>query len=323
MRASGVVAVVQAEVAADVGAALRRTSELATEARDLGARLIVFPETWLPGYPIWVDCAPEAALWDHPGVRKVFRRMAEQSIVVGDATTKRLASLARKLRATIVLGISERVESGPARDTLFNSALTLGPDGALLNHHRKLMPTHGERLVWGLGDGAGVRAVDTPIGRVGTLICWEHWMPLARQAMHESGEDIHVAMWPTAKETNHLACRHYAFEGRCFVIAAGALMRASLLPAELTVHPAAPSPDAFVLHGGSAIIGPEAQYIVPPLYDEPKILIAELDLGARRETSMTLDVAGHYSRPDCFTLERAPARRTDRNPSYDWLSGNA
>jgi predicted amidohydrolase len=303
------IAVVQAEVGADLATTLERTMALATEARDQGARLIVFPETWLPGYPIWVDCAPEAALWDHPGVRKVYRRMAEESIVVGDETTKTLAALAKSLRAAIVVGISERVESGPARDTLFNSALTFGPDGALLNHHRKLMPTHGERLVWGLGDAAGVRAVDTPIGRVGSLICWEHWMPLARQAMHESGEDIHVAMWPTAKETNHLACRNYAFEGRCFVIAAGALMRASVLPPELTVHPPVVSPDAYVLHGGSAIIGPDAQYIVPPLYDEQSILTAELDVRSRRELSMTLDVTGHYARPDCFTLERQSQRR--------------
>ena len=310
MASCAAVAVVQAEVGADLDVTLERTVQLASEARDLGARLIVFPETWLPGYPIWVDCAPEAALWDHAGVRKVYRRMAEQSVVVGDATTKRLASLARELRATIVLGISERVDSGPARDTLFNSALTFGADGAILNHHRKLMPTHGERLVWGVGDAAGIRAVDTPVGRVGSLICWEHWMPLARQAMHESGEDIHVAMWPTAKEANHQACRNYAFEGRCFVLAAGALMRAAVLPPELSVSPPLMSPDAFVLHGGSAIIGPEAEYIVPPLYDTSRILTAELDLGVRREVSMTLDVSGHYSRPDCLRLQLQPQRRS-------------
>ena len=137
----------------------------------------------------------------------------------------------------MVVGVSERVSAGPGRGTLYNSLLTIGPDGQLLNHHRKLVPTYTERMVWGNGDADGLQAVDTPAGRVSGLVCWEHWMPLARQALHDSGEDIHVAVWPTVHDRHQLASRQYAFEGRCFVLAAGSVMRASSLPPELEVEP--------------------------------------------------------------------------------------
>lgn len=295
------VAVVQAEVAPDVASALERTTALVGEATRAGAELIVFPETWIPGYPAWLDVCRDAALWDHPPVKAVFGRMAENSVAVPGAALESLAGIAREAHATVVLGISERVDAGAGRGTLYNSLLVIGPDGRLLNHHRKLMATYTERLVWGSGDGEGLRAVDTPAGRVGGLICWEHWMPLARQAMHESGEDIHVAVWPTVKELHQVASRHYAFEGRCFVLAAGALMRASALPPALEPHPERIThADQWVLRGGSAIIGPDGEYVVEPVYDEPGVLVAELDLGRIQEESMALDVTGHYHRPECF-----------------------
>jgi predicted amidohydrolase len=138
-------------------------------------------------------------------------------------------------------------------------------------------------------------------------------MPLGRQALHESGEDIHVAVWPTAHEMHQVASRHYAFEGRCFVLAAGALMRASALPAELEPHPErVTSPEQWVLRGGSAIIGPDGRYLVEPVYDEPRVLVAELDVGRIREESMTLDVTGHYHRPELFEFR---AVRAGRRPS--------
>ena len=195
-----------------------------------------------------------------------------------------LGAIAARHAIALVVGVTERVEHGPARGTLFNALLTFGPDGSLLNHHRKLVPTYTERLVWGQGDGNGVRAVDvpTPNGsvRVGGLVCWEHWMPLARQALHESGEDIHVAAWPTVKEMLQVASRHYAFEGRCYVLAAGSLLRASALPRELEAHPAiVTSEQQFVLRGGSAIIAPNGRYVCEPVFDAPALLVADLDLG--------------------------------------------
>lgn len=296
-----VVAVAQAEVAPSLEAGLERTAALAREAAGDGAQLIVFPESWLPGYPVWLDVCRDVALWDHSPVKRVFARMADQSVAVPGPAVDVLRASAREVGATLVVGVSERVERGPGRGTLYNTLLTIGPDGRLLNHHRKLVPTYTERMVWGLGDADGLRAVDTPAGRVGGLICWEHWMPLPRQALHESGEDIHVAVWPTVHELHQVASRHYAFEGRCYVIAAGSLLRASGLPPELEPHPGrVASPDQWVIRGGSAIIGPDGRYVVEPVYDEPRVLLAELDLDRVREESMTLDVSGHYHRPELF-----------------------
>ena len=252
------VAVVQAELTAGLPDLLARTEREVRNARLAGAQLVVFPETWIPGYPAWLDVSRDVALWDHPPAKQVFARMARDSVSVPGPTFERLRAMARESEVTLVIGITERVEQGVGRGTLYNSLLTIGPDGALLNHHRKLVPTYTERLVWGGGDAEGLRAVETAVGRVGGLVCWEHWMPLARQALHESGEDIHVAVWPTAHEMHQVASRQYAFEGRCFVIAAGSLMRASSLPPELEMHPGrVTSPDQWVLRGGSAIIGPD------------------------------------------------------------------
>lgn len=302
------VAVFQGEAGGDLEGALDRTAGHVAVATAAGATLVVFPETWVPGYPAWLDVCRDAGLWDHPPVKAAYRAMAEQSVTVPGPAHDAFAKLARDHTITLVVGVSERVEAGRGRGTLYNSLLTYGPDGELLNHHRKLMPTYTERLVWGTGDSAGVRAVDTPSGRVGGLICWEHWMPLARQAMHESGEDIHVAVWPTVREMNLIACRQYAFEGRCYVLAAGSLVRASALPPGLEPHPdLVRSPDQLVVRGGSAIIAPDGSVIAGPVHDEPAMLIAELDLACVREEGMSLDVAGHYSRPDCFRLLRVEA----------------
>jgi predicted amidohydrolase len=304
------VAVVQGEVAPDLETGLERTRELTLEAAADGATLVVFPETWLPGYPVWLDVCRDVALWDHSPVKRVFARMASESVVVDGDSGRKLGAIAREAGVTLSVGVTERVAAGVGRGTLYNALLLYGHDGSVINHHRKLVPTYTERMVWGPGDAAGLRAVDTPAGRVGGLICWEHWMPLARQALHESGEDIHIAAWPTAHEMMQVASRHYAFEGRCFVLAAGSLLRARDLPPELEPHPdRVTSPDQFVVRGGSAIIGPDGRYIAGPVYEEAAILTAELDLDRVREESMSLDVAGHYARPDCLSLEVRGGRR--------------
>jgi len=304
------VAVVQAEVSPTFSAGLARTWSLAHESADEGAQLIVFPETWLPGYPAWLDTCRDVGIWDSPAVKAVFGRHAAESVDVAGETGVLLANVAKETKTTIVIGVVERVSSGPGNGTLYNSLLTYGPNGELLNHHRKLMPTYTERLVWGQGDAAGLRAVDIPGGRVGGLICWEHWMPLARQAMHESGEDIHVAVWPTVHEMHAIASRQYAFEGRCYVLAAGSLMQAKHLPPELEPNSGVvTSSDQWVLRGGSTIIGPDGKFIVEPIFDKAAVLYADLDLSAVRREHMNLDVAGHYSRPDAFEFRVRPGNR--------------
>lgn len=310
------VAIVQSEPAPGLDEGLHRTEALVREAVRSGATLVVFPETWLPGYPAWLDVCRDVALWDHDPVKDVYARYARDSVDVAGEGGQFLRAIAERNGVTIVTGVSERVAAGPGRGTLYNTLLVIDADGRLLNHHRKLVPTYTERMVWGNGDADGLVAVDTGAGRVGGLVCWEHWMPLARQALHDSGEDIHVAAWPTVHERHQLASRHYAFEGRCFVLAAGSVLRVSALPPELEVEVTRLPPGSpFVLRGGSAVIGPGGEYVVPPLWDRPGILVAELDLDRVRRESMTLDVSGHYSRPDCLSLivRRTSRRSADRD----------
>ena len=298
------VAIIQAApIFMNLEASVARSIELIDEAASQGAKLIVFGETWLPGYPTWLDYCPGAALWDHEPTKEVFAELRRNSLVVGSSEAQSLAKAAKDHEIVLVIGVNERVEQGPGNGTLYNSLLTFNSDGTLINHHRKLIPTYTERLVWGQGDGRGLKAVDTSEGRVGGLICWEHWMPLARQVLHNSGEQIHIAVWPTVHEMHQIACRHYAFEARCFVLAAGSLMKVRELPTQLPVNSEiSDKPDHLLLRGGSSIIGPDGHYLLEPVFDEERILLAELDLKAVDKERMTLDVSGHYHRPDLLEL---------------------
>lgn len=291
------VAAVQAAPALlDLPTSLDRLEQWARRAASEGARLIAFGETWLTGYPAWLDESPEAALWGHPGAKAVFQRLVENSVPVPGPAVDRLATLARELDATLVVGMHER-----AGRTLFNTQLTFGPDGTLARHHRKLMPTYHERLVWGMGEGAALGAPSVGGVKVGSLICWEHWMPLTRQAMHDSGEEIHVAGWPGVHEMHQVASRSYAFEGRCFVLAVGSILRVRDMPPELPPKSEkAGDPNGFMIRGGSVIIAPNGRFVAGPVFDEETVLIADCDLGEITRESMTLDVSGHYSRPDVF-----------------------
>src|SRR5260370_221022 len=213
-------------------ASLTKALEILRDAASRGAALIAFGETWLPGYPAWLDVCPNAALWNHEPTKEGFAELLENSISVKGPEVAQLAAAAREFQIGVVIGINERVDGGPGQNTLYNSLLTLSPDGGVANHHPKLVPTFTERLVWGSGDGRGLASVNIAETRIGGLICWEHWMPLARMAMHQAGEQIHVAVWPTANEIAQLASRHYAFEGRCFVLAVGLMMRTTDIPAK-------------------------------------------------------------------------------------------
>jgi len=284
---------------------VEKAVRLTAEAAAKGARLVAFGETWLPGYPAWLDLCPGAASWDHPPAKRAHARLVENSAVIPGPETDRLCGAAREHAVVLVIGVHERVAAGPGHGTLYNAQLVVGPDGTILSRHRKLVPTHAERLVWGPGDGGGLEAVATPAGRVGTLICWEHWMPLARQAMHESAEEIHVACWPTVRDMYQVASRHYAFEGRCFVLAAGLFTAARDLPSDLELPPDLKGrPDTLVCAGGSCIIAPDGALLAGPVFDREEILIADLDLGRIAEESMALDVTGHYNRPDVFQFSK-------------------
>lgn len=300
------VAIIQAApVFLDLEKSVDKAARLMGEAAGLGARLVAFGETWLPGYPAWLDLCPGSAYWDHPPAKKAYARLVENSVVIPGTEIDRLCAAAREHALVVVIGVHERVAGGPGHGTLYNTNLVIGPEGTILSKHRKLVPTHAERLVWGPGDGGGLEAVATPIGRVGSLICWEHWMPLARQAMHESAEEIHVAVWPTVRDMYQVASRHYAFEGRCFVLAAGLITKARDLPGDLELPPGVrENPDGLVCSGGSCIIAPDGSILAGPVFDREEILVADLDLGRIAEESMALDVTGHYNRPDVFQFAK-------------------
>ncbi len=291
------VAAVQATPAfLDREATIAKGCALIARAGAEGARLIAFPEVWVAGYPVWLDFAPGAALWDHPPAKRAFARLVASAVTVPGPETARLGAAARAASAYVVMGAHEL-----GGGTLYCSLLYFGPDGALLGVHRKLLPTYQERMLWGQGDGGGLIVLDTPLGRLGGLLCWEHWMPLARQALHERGETLHVAAWPAVHEMHQVASRSYAFEGRAFVVAVGTVLRKRDLPDDLELLRAIPGePDDFLQRGGSAIIGPDGGYLAGPVWEEEAIVYAEVDPARAIEERLTLDVAGHYSRPDVF-----------------------
>ena len=208
----------------------------------------------------------------------------------------RIIAKSGETNTCICIGLNEI--DNPSTGTIFNSLLIIDR-GTVVNHHRKLMPTYTEKLLYGVGDGSGLRGVDTSVGRVGALICWEHWMPLARQAMHNSVEDIHIALWPQVHELLQVASRHYAFEGRCYVIAVGQISTSDQFPEALKTD--STGEQRIVLNGRSAIIGPDGKYLLQPNEDMSPIIYYTIeDLNARYQEKMTLDVSGHYQRHDVF-----------------------
>lgn len=287
---------------------LDRACGLIAEAASAGARVIAFPETWLPGYPVWVDSAPGACLWDSAPARALYRMLTENSMEIPGPQLDRLRSAAHEAGAHVVIGVHER-----RGGTLFNTMVFIHRDGEQFRLHRKLVPTYTERLVWGRGDGSTLQTLPTEFGTLGGLICWEHWMPLARAATHALGEAIHVAQWPGVNDLHMLASRHYAFEGRCFVLAAGThLTRGDVLTGASSVAGAeeealallASIPgdhDTVLQCGGSAVIGPDAALLAGP-FSGPGVVFADLHLELPAEARMVLDTEGHYSRPDIFDL---------------------
>ncbi len=292
-----VTAVQAAPAYLDLPGSLALAEKWIAEAGRQGARLAVFPETWLPGYPVWLDLCPSAALWNHPPTKAVFRRTFENSVEVPSPATGQLCRAARAAHVFVVMGLNERVGG-----TLYNSLLYISDAGEIIGRHRKLTPTYTERMVWGMGDGSTLTVIETPLGRIGGLVCWEHWMPLARQAMHAQRETIHAAAWPSVHEMHQVASRSYAFEGRTFVVACGGVLTPAHLPQDLALLKEMP-PDRPWMTGGSAIVGPDGQYLAGPAGSEETLVLAEIDPAQITEELMTLDVSGHYARPDVFSFE--------------------
>jgi nitrilase len=272
----------------DRAATIERIAAVAGEVAGNGAQLVLFPETFIPVYPSnrWVRF-----LAGGQDSKSAFAKLARESLEVPSSDSERIGEIARDHGLWLAVGANEL-----DRGTIYNALLLYGPDGSLALQHRKLVPTNHERLVWGQGDGGGLEAVETPLGRVGGLICWENFMPLARFSLYESGVEIYLA--PTAEDTEqwHDSMKHIARESRAFVLSCCVYQRASSYPDDVRLAEG----DELVGRGGSAILGPDGSYLAGPAWDEEAILYAELDPQRLYEERQRFAPAGHYHRPDVF-----------------------
>jgi nitrilase len=307
------VACVQVEpVILDRERTIDKLEEVAAEAAAKGAELVVFPETFIPVYPSsrW---AKAFAGWQNEGAKETFARLAQNSVGVGSLSEQRLAACARELGIWLVTGVNEVEPERPG--TIYNALLYHAPDGSLALHHRKLVPTNHERLVWGQGDGRGLHAVETGFGRLGGLVCWENYMPLARFALYESGVEIYVASTADDGDAWQATLVHIARESRSYVVSPSAFQRASSYPDDFPLRSEVEGA-GMLGRGGSAILAPDGSYLAGPLYDEEGILYAELDPSALLAERQRFDPVGHYHRPDVLKLGVNPAARAgDVTPS--------
>src|SRR5881275_1774236 len=299
MERAVTVACVQAEpVILDRERTLDKLETVAAEAAGKGAELVVFPETFVPVYPSsrW---AKAFAGWQNEGAKETFARMAQNSIAVGSPAEQRLGAAAKELGIWLVTGVNEVDPERPG--TIYNSLFYHAPDGTLALHHRKLVPTNHERLVWGQGDGRGLRAIETDLGRIGGLICWENYMPLARFALYESGVEIYIGSTADDGDAWQATLVHLARESRAFVIAPSHFQRGSSYPDDFPLADEIAGADVLG-RGGSAILAPDGSYLAGPLYDEEGILYAELDPDRLAADRQRFDPAGHYHRPELLRL---------------------
>ncbi len=278
------------------------------EAAAGGARMVVFPEAFIPGYPAWI--------WRlRPGTdmglfEEVYARLLGNAVSLDGDDLAPLREAARQHRVTIVCGMNER-EAEFSRGTLYNTVVVIGPTGEVLNRHRKVMPTSPERMVWGFGDATGLRTVETPCGRVGTMLCWESYLPLARCALYAQGIDVYVAPTYDSGQRWIASMQHIGREGGCWVIGSGCAFQAHhISDAAPELAELYPEPDEWVNAGDSVVVAPGGKVVAGPLHEEFGILYADIDLSRPAIARRSFDAVGHYARPDLFSLQvnTAPSR---------------
>ncbi len=270
------------------------------EAAAGGAELIVFPEAFFPGYPAWIWRLRPGSDWNLSN--DLHQRLLENSVDLDVNGLSAIQDAAKDNGVTVVCGLSER-DGQTSRSTLYNSVVTIGPNGGILNRHRKLMPTNPERMVWGFGDGSGLNVVDTPCGRLGSLLCWENFMPLARYALYAQGIELYIAPTYDSGEGWIGSLRHIAREGCCWVIGAGVALRNKDLPEDIPDKGRLyPSDEDWINPGDSVVIAPGGDLVVGPVHETQAIVYADIRLEQVAISRRAFDVVGHYSRPDVFTL---------------------
>jgi nitrilase len=296
----------QAPVLLDREATLQKAVCALLEAAAEGAQVVVFPEAFIPGYPVWIWGLRPGA--DMGLTSELHSLLAENAVSLDRDDLAPLRQAAKEHGVTVVCGMDE-IDHRSSRTTLYNSVVMIGPDGELLNHHRKVMPTNAERMVWGFGDGRGLNVVDGPCGRMGALICWENLMPQARLSLYAQGMDLYIAPTFDDGDTWIASMRHIACEGRCWVIGSGFALNSNDIPDNLPGKEVLfPDSNAWINPGDSVVVAPGGEIVAGPLQGEYGILYADIDSARVKTSRRALDVAGHYARPDIFQL------KVNRNP---------
>lgn len=292
------VAVVQdAPVLFDLQKSIDKVYELAQKTSKDNPDIVVFPEAFLPGYPRGLSFGTSVGSRSDDG-RELWLKYAENSMSIPSQETDRLGSIAKEFNTCLVVGIIEKSESG----TLYCTVLYFDKDGTLLGKHRKLKPTGAERIIWGEGDGSDLTTYDTSFGKIGGLICWENYMPLARTHVYQSGIDIYIAPTADQRDSWQATMKHIACEGRCFVIGCNQFVTKNDYPESLQEE--LKEQDHTMSRGGSVVVDPFGNTVEGPLWDKPGILIAELDMDMVTKGKMDFDVTGHYARSDVFELRK-------------------
>jgi nitrilase len=301
------VAVVQRPpVLLDREATLKAAVAAVHEVADAGAGLVVFPEAYLPGYPAWIWSLRPGP--DYRLSQDIHALLLANSVDLSADDLAPLRAAAAERGVVVVCGIHER-EGSHGRATIYNTLITIGADGTILNRHRKLVPTNPERMVWGQGDASGLRVIDTAFGRLGGLICWENYMPLARYSLYADGVQVYIASTWDSGDGWLASMRHIASEGRCWVISSGCALAASDIPEDFPSREKVfDGSEGWLNPGDSVVVAPTGQIVAGPLHQEYGILYADIDATQASNEHRTLDVAGHYGRPDIFTLtvDRSP-----------------
>ncbi len=294
-------AVIQAApILFDRAATVDRACQLIAEAAAQGAQLLLFPEAFIPAYPRGLSFGTVVGSRSPQG-RFTWQRYWANAVDVPSPATEALGAAARAAGVYLAMGVIER-DSHFSRGTLYCTLLYFGPEGTLLGKHRKLKPTAAERLIWGEGDGSTLTVLDTELGQIGGLICWENYMPLARMALYGKGVELYLAPTADQRDSWQATLRHIACEGRCFVLGCNQYVTKEMYPSDLAgLEDLATQPEVLC-RGGSAIISPLGEVLAGPLYDQEGILYADLDLAEVARSKLDFDVVGHYARPDVFQL---------------------
>ncbi len=296
----------------NLGESLQRAIEHLRLAAQEGAKLIMFPEAYLPGYPTWIWRLRPGGDWGLGN--EIHARLRENSVDLERGDLDPLCEVAKELGVVVIMGMNE-VDNRYSGTTLFNTVVVIDADGTIVNRHRKLMPTNPERMVWGMGDASGLRVVETAVGRVGTLICWESYMPLSRFALYAQNIDIYAAPTWDSGATWHASMMHIAREAGCWVLSSATALKQSDIPEDFPGRDKLYPEEEWVNPGDAVIVKPSGALLAGPLHQEAGILYGEIDLDEARNARKPLDVAGHYARHDIFHLE---VDRREMPPVHFW-----